>query len=43
MPGSFEAGGHKGQHSKRINPNIAVNDCFTFPVVWGLAVGEREE
>lgn len=42
MPGSFEAGGLKVQHSKRINPNIVVNDCCTFSVVWGLAAGERE-
>lgn len=43
MPGSFEAGGLKGQHSKRRNPNTVVNDCFTFSVVRGLAAGEREE
>lgn len=43
MPESFEAGSLKGQHSKRINPNIVVNDCFTSSVVWRLAAGEREE
>lgn len=43
MPGSFEAGGLKGKHSKRINRNTVANDCFTFSVVWGLAAGEREE
>lgn len=43
MPGSLEAGGLKGQHSRRISPNIVVNDCFTFSVAWGLAAGEREE
>lgn len=39
MLGSFEAGGLKGQHSKRINPNVVVNGCFTIPVVWGLDTG----
>lgn len=43
MPGSFEAGGLTSQHSKRINPNVAVNDWFRFSVVWGLAASEREE
>lgn len=43
MPGSFEAGGLKGQHSRRINSNIVVNDCFPFSVVWGLAAREEEE
>lgn len=43
MPRSLEAGVPEVQHSKRTNPKAVVNDCFTLPVVWGLAAAEREE
>lgn len=43
MPRSLEAGVPEVQHSKRTNPKAVVNNCFTLPVVWGLAAAEREE
>lgn len=42
MPQSLEAGVPEVQHSKRTNLKAVVNDCFTLPVVWGLAAAESE-